>query len=321
MKFKNDEMDFTKENGDMDWTKENGKKEFDFSPFLETDDLEDRVTEALDGKDLLEPDAFGGSVPPYVPPAGDGERGRHEAPGPAAPSAAAPDPEDPRYAAPERPRVVVSKPRKQVYIAPDVGDEYEDEPQERRGVGEGLKWVVAVLLALALIGGGIIYLLYGRADRPSDGKATPSPAPTEQAAQTPAPTQSATPEATPTAEPTSPPLASYTVTVTAGSGGSVSPKGAVTVEEGSSVSFTITPDAGNELSQLLIDGVDAPLTETYTFTDVAGNHTLYAVFRAAATPTPAPTPTPVPTEEPTPTPAPTEPPAAETEEPSGGEEP
>ena len=102
-------------------------------------------------------------------------------------------------------------------------------------------------------------------------------------------------------EPTPTPTA-YSVSVTVGKGGTVSPKGQVSVNDGDSVTFTITPDSEYELRELKIDGVDVGVQSTYTFTNVKGNHTLYAVFQVKVEPTPSPTPTPTPPPTPTPTP-------------------
>ena len=70
----------------------------------------------------------------------------------------------------------------------------------------------------------------------------------------------------------------YTVTVTCGAGGSVSPSGNQKVAEGGSVSFTITPKDGYEVATLVIDGTTVlPLT-SYSFMNVDSNHTLYVTF-------------------------------------------
>ena len=103
-------------------------------------------------------------------------------------------------------------------------------------------------------------------------------------------------------EPTPTPTA-YSISVTAGKGGSVSPKGQVSVEEGGSATFTITPEEGYELRELKIDGANVGAPLSYTFSNVKANHTLYAVFQIKTEPTPSPTPSPTPT--PTPSPSPT----------------
>jgi putative cell wall-binding protein len=70
-----------------------------------------------------------------------------------------------------------------------------------------------------------------------------------------------------------------TISATAGVGGSISPAGEVIVDEGADQSFTIAPDIGYEFDTVLVDGAPATLTdETYTFTDVTGDHTISVTF-------------------------------------------
>ncbi|MBP8639925.1 MAG: PASTA domain-containing protein [Oscillospiraceae bacterium] len=89
----------------------------------------------------------------------------------------------------------------------------------------------------------------------------------------------------------------YEITVTAGKGGAISPKGAVTVEDGEDQSFTITADEGYEIFEVKVDGTSIGAVATYTFTKVSEDHTIYVVFKqkaANASPSPSVTPTPSP---------------------------
>ncbi|MGN6555086.1 MAG: sialate O-acetylesterase [Verrucomicrobiota bacterium] len=70
----------------------------------------------------------------------------------------------------------------------------------------------------------------------------------------------------------------YTITATAGAGGSISPSGTVLVPSGSDQSFTITALAGGAVSNVLVDGVSLGAITGYTFTNVAANHTIEATF-------------------------------------------
>ena len=91
----------------------------------------------------------------------------------------------------------------------------------------------------------------------------------------------------------SPSPEAHTISVTAGKGGTISPKGAVSVADGEDQTFTITPDSGYEISEVKVDGTSIGASTTYTFTKVTGEHTIYAVFRqksATSSPTPSPTP-------------------------------
>ena len=69
------------------------------------------------------------------------------------------------------------------------------------------------------------------------------------------------------------------ITASAGTGGSITPSGAVSVAYGGSQSFTFTPSAGYYLSGVLVDGVaQTPVPASYTFTNVIASHTISATF-------------------------------------------
>ena len=70
----------------------------------------------------------------------------------------------------------------------------------------------------------------------------------------------------------------YTITASAGTGGSITPSGAVTVATGSSRSFTIAPSSGYRAQSVLVDGVDQGGITSYTFSNVTANHTISASF-------------------------------------------
>ncbi len=73
------------------------------------------------------------------------------------------------------------------------------------------------------------------------------------------------------------PLA-YTITASAGSGGSISPSGTVTVNLGEDKTFTITPDTGYKIADVLVDGSSVGAKSSYTFTNVTDNHTIEVLF-------------------------------------------
>jgi hypothetical protein len=81
----------------------------------------------------------------------------------------------------------------------------------------------------------------------------------------------------PTASPTPGPS---TITASAGSGGSISPSGSVSVVYGGSQSFTITPNTGYSVSGVLVDGVSQGAITSYTFTNVVTGHSIAATFVA-----------------------------------------
>jgi len=70
----------------------------------------------------------------------------------------------------------------------------------------------------------------------------------------------------------------YTITASAGSHGSISLSGTITVNQGSDKSFTITPDTGYQIDDVLVDGSSVGAVSSYTFTNVTQNHTIYATF-------------------------------------------
>ena len=70
----------------------------------------------------------------------------------------------------------------------------------------------------------------------------------------------------------------HTITASAGSDGSISPIGGVQVNQGASQTFTITPNAGQAIGAVLVDGVAQGAISTHTFTNVTTNHAIAASF-------------------------------------------
>ena len=72
------------------------------------------------------------------------------------------------------------------------------------------------------------------------------------------------------------------INASAGAGGSITPSGApsgaVSVSCGANQTFTITPNQGYHLLDVLVDGVSVGAVTTYTFTNVLANHTIAASF-------------------------------------------
>jgi hypothetical protein len=73
----------------------------------------------------------------------------------------------------------------------------------------------------------------------------------------------------------------YTITSSAGEGGSISPMSAVVTADGSAT-FTVTPDEGYAVDQVTIDKDDpfTPDGNSYTFEDVSDDHHIDVTFRA-----------------------------------------
>ncbi|MEN8201692.1 MAG: T9SS type A sorting domain-containing protein [Bacteroidota bacterium] len=70
----------------------------------------------------------------------------------------------------------------------------------------------------------------------------------------------------------------FPITADAGPGGSIDPEGKIYVWRGSSISFTITPDKGFEISDVVVDGVSQGPLSSYTFRNVLARHTISAFF-------------------------------------------
>lgn len=74
----------------------------------------------------------------------------------------------------------------------------------------------------------------------------------------------------------------YTITASAGQGGSITPSGAVSVDKGGSQTFTIKPSDNYEIEDVKVDGNSVGKVETYTIGDVNENHTIAATFTEKA---------------------------------------
>src|SRR5262245_39554090 len=77
---------------------------------------------------------------------------------------------------------------------------------------------------------------------------------------------------------------SFTITASAGAGGSIVPSGSVTVASGGDQAFTIAPDACYTIADVQVDGGSVGPAATYTFTNVTADHAITASF-ALQTPT------------------------------------
>ncbi|MEW6187274.1 MAG: fibronectin type III domain-containing protein [Thermodesulfobacteriota bacterium] len=73
-------------------------------------------------------------------------------------------------------------------------------------------------------------------------------------------------------------VAVYTITSTAGSGGTISPSGGISVPSGGSQTFTITPNAGYKITEVIVDGEAKGVVSSYTFSGVNANHAISATF-------------------------------------------
>ena len=74
----------------------------------------------------------------------------------------------------------------------------------------------------------------------------------------------------------------YTLTATAGEGGSITPAGEVSVKEGASQTFAIAAQEGYAIADVLVDGQSVGAVDSYTFENVTANHTIAALFTKTA---------------------------------------
>lgn len=70
----------------------------------------------------------------------------------------------------------------------------------------------------------------------------------------------------------------YTITANAGNGGTITPNGVTNMVYNGNQTYTITASAGYHIADVYVDGVSVGAVNTYTFTGVTANHTIYAVF-------------------------------------------
>ncbi|MHB8845023.1 MAG: InlB B-repeat-containing protein [Nitrospirota bacterium] len=73
-------------------------------------------------------------------------------------------------------------------------------------------------------------------------------------------------------------LIQYTITAGAGANGSISPAGSVSITSGSNGQFTITPNPGYRVADVVVDGVSKGALTSYTFIQVIGDHSISASF-------------------------------------------
>ncbi len=77
-------------------------------------------------------------------------------------------------------------------------------------------------------------------------------------------------------------VSTHTITASAGSGGSISPSGAVSVNNGANQTFNITANSGYHIYSVSVDGAPVGTVSSYTFTNVTAAHTISAIFVADA---------------------------------------
>lgn len=74
------------------------------------------------------------------------------------------------------------------------------------------------------------------------------------------------------------PAPTYTITATAGSGGTITPYGSVIVCQRESQTFQMIPNSGYAVQSVTVDGVSQGAITSYTFPNVQTNHTIAVTF-------------------------------------------
>jgi hypothetical protein len=80
----------------------------------------------------------------------------------------------------------------------------------------------------------------------------------------------------------------YTIVASADLGGSISPDGNITVNYGGTQTFTITPDTGHKIHEVMLDGEPIGEISTYTFDNVTDSHEISVKFKIIEDPEPDP---------------------------------
>ena len=70
----------------------------------------------------------------------------------------------------------------------------------------------------------------------------------------------------------------FSITATAGAGGSIAPSGLIAVLCGNNQTFRINPDQNHKVSDVLVDGISKGYVASYTFANVQEDHTIEASF-------------------------------------------
>ena len=76
-------------------------------------------------------------------------------------------------------------------------------------------------------------------------------------------------------------LKTFSITATAGTGGSISPQATTTLNYGTSQRYIITANTGYVIDSVIVNGFKVDSTTSYTFNNITANQTIQAVFKIA----------------------------------------
>ncbi len=71
----------------------------------------------------------------------------------------------------------------------------------------------------------------------------------------------------------------FTILASAGAGGSISPSGTVIADSGTSPAFTISPNLGYRVFDVLVDNISVGPVTSYVFTNIQADHTIATSFK------------------------------------------
>ncbi|MCX7942976.1 MAG: hypothetical protein N2746_00475 [Deltaproteobacteria bacterium] len=74
-------------------------------------------------------------------------------------------------------------------------------------------------------------------------------------------------------------IPTYTIVASASEGGKIQPEGSIIVRKGASQTFTMIPDTGYIIKDVIVDGESMGAVSTYTFQNVSSNHGISAIFK------------------------------------------
>lgn len=75
-------------------------------------------------------------------------------------------------------------------------------------------------------------------------------------------------------------ISTYTITASAGANGTIAPSGDIGVVSGGTLTFTMTPDSGYRIADVLVDLVSQGVVTSYPFPNVTANHTIDVSFES-----------------------------------------
>ncbi len=77
-----------------------------------------------------------------------------------------------------------------------------------------------------------------------------------------------------------PVIVTFNMTASADGNGSISPAGTTTVQEGETLTYTISADQSHHIADVLVDGVSVGVRSSYTFSEISTDHVIEAIFMA-----------------------------------------